>query len=75
MLETLIESLIYRQITIAGLNFITSVNCKSGKLNSFFLANLFLNSLVVCLLILKVFADKRTINVHIEVYTISESLM
>ena len=73
MLETLIASQIFRQFTIQGLglNFITHVNCEAGWKYSFGHAHLCLNPLVISMLIRKVFQVKRTMNVHMEVYTIT----
>ena len=73
MLETLIASQIFRQFTILGLglNFITHVNCEARWKYSFGHANLCLNPLVISMLIRKVFQVKRTMDVHMEVYTIT----
>ena len=54
MLETFIESQIYNQITIDGLNFITSVNF-ARRLNDFGQVNLCLNMLMMSLFIFKWF--------------------
>ena len=71
MLETLIASLIFRQFTILGLNSITRVNCAAKWNYTFGHANLCLNSLVISMLNRKVFQVKRTMDVHMEVYTIT----
>ena len=72
MLETFIESQIYNQITIGGLNFITSVNF-ARRLNAFGEANLCLNLLMMSMLIFKCFSSqvKRTMDVHITLNTIT----
>ena len=54
MLETFVESQIYNQITIDGLNFITSVNF-ARILNDFGQVNLCLNMLMMSLFIFKCF--------------------
>ena len=74
MLETFVESQIYNQITIDGLNFITSVNF-ARILNDFGQVNLFLNMLMMSLFIFKCFffssQIKKTMDEHIKLYTIT----
>ena len=71
VLETLIASLIFRHFTILGLNFITRVNCAARWKYSFGHSNVCLNTLMISMLNRKVFQVKRTMNVHMEVYTIT----
>ena len=71
VLETFIDFQIYRQFTIAGLNFITIVNYAARRQYSFGHANLCLNPLMISILIRKVFEVKRTMDVHIEGSTIT----
>ena len=70
MLETLIESQIYNQITIDGIKFIPRINL-ARRSNSLGHANLCLNLLMIfkcCFFSSKV---KRTMDVHIKLYTIT----
>ena len=73
MLETFIESQIYNQITIDGLNSITSVTF-ARRLYDFGHANLCLNLLMMSMLIWKkfFFQVKRTMDVHIKSCAISD---
>lgn len=73
MLGNWIETQIYRQFTILCLNFINRVNCAARRYMqySWGQANLWFIPLGTFMLIQKVlFQIKRTMDVHIEVYTI-----
>ena len=68
MLETFIESQIYNQNKIDGLNFITSVNF-ARRLNDFGQVNLCLNLLMMSMFIFMCFFPLRLR--HIKLYTIT----
>ena len=62
---------IYIQLIILSLNFIISANCTARRKYRFGHANLCLNLLEMSILIRRVFQVKRTMDVHIKIYTIT----
>ena len=62
---------IYIQLIILSLNFIISANCTARRKYRFGHANLCLNLLEMSILIRRVFQVKRTMYVHIKIYTIT----